>query len=86
MSTICHYCKRPYTEAEIAKKKQARTNNARASIKKMRANGTRIGRAKERNDKLIRKLRDEKGYSIKKIADIVGFSKSVVHRSLQETK
>lgn len=57
--------------------------NAKASSRKAKERGTRVGRKKIRNDDNIWKLRD-RGLSIRAIAKLEGVSTTVVHRALME--
>lgn len=57
--------------------------NAYATATKMQARGTKPGRHKKRDDKLIASLRD-RGMSMRAIAKLAGVSTTAVHRSLWE--
>jgi len=56
--------------------------NAKASIRKAKENGSRIGRNKIRNDENIAKLR-KRGMTIRAIAKVEGVSTTAVQRALK---
>lgn len=58
--------------------------NAKASSRKAKENGSRIGRKKIRNDENICRLRD-RGLSIRAIAKLEGVSTTAVQRSLADS-
>lgn len=81
----CPYCSKPLSKALIDYKRRSKANNARASIAKAKANGSKMGREKVRDDAKILKLR-RKGFSIRAIAWATGVSTTAVQRSLKENK
>lgn len=62
--------------------KKRKIQNAKNSSMKAKLNGNKPGPKKSRDDDEIKRLR-EKGFSIRKIAKLVGFSTSLVWRSLK---
>ena len=70
---ICKACKRPLTEEMIADKRARKVENARASARKAKANGSHIGRLKIRDDEQIKELR-RKGLTMREIAKEIGLN------------
>ena len=73
---------REYNPKEYKRRKSA---NALSSVAKAKANGTKLGRKKIRNDAQIEGLR-KMGYSIRDIAVRVGVSSATVWKSLQKDR
>lgn len=78
----CPYCQEPLSGEVIMRKRRSAAENAHASRAKAKANGTKMGRPKIRDDKLIRELRRQ-GHTIREIALIVGVSTAAVQRGLK---
>lgn len=82
----CHSCgvelskALKYTNPEEYKRRKI--ENGRLSLSKARANGTKVGRRRTRNDSLVRELR-EKGFSMRKIAIEAKCSVGSVQRALK---
>lgn len=84
----CPYCKRDFSEAEMAARKEERARNAQNSRDKCAANGNSLGRKKIGDPETIAgimKLLD-KGYSIRGIAQLSGVSRGVVKRIIAEVR
>ena len=77
----CNYCRRPFTNEELEIKRLAKIENARASARKAKENGTHVGPRQQRDDQKIKELRN-KGFTIRQIAAMVGFSASTVQNAL----
>lgn len=77
----CPRCKREITEQIVRKLKDIKSQNARDSIAKAKARGTKLGRPKLRDDAKINELRC-KGFTIREIARAVGLSTAAVQRGL----
>jgi len=69
-------------DIQIILGKSKKRENANASRKKAKANGSKLGRKKIRDDKSINKLRNT-GLSIRTIAKIEGVSTTAVQRALK---
>ena len=78
----CPRCKRPVTRAVTEDLRARKKQNAINSLAKARANGTKLGRKKIRDDDLIKNLRAE-GFSIREIAFIAKVSTAAVQRGLK---
>ena len=73
---------RSLKEALVVLGRIKKRRNARASVAKAKARGTKMGRPKKRNDEAIQKLRD-RGFSYRKIAKFERISTTAVQRALK---
>jgi len=78
----CPRCRRVVTSSVLQEKYRRRVENARASLAKAKANGTKIGRPMSTNYDRIRSLR-KAGLSIRAIAAREKTSTATVQRALK---
>lgn len=81
----CPYCDEPLSGKTLMRKRRSAADNAHASRAKAKANGTKMGRPKKRDDKLIRELRRQ-GHSLRDVAIIARVSVGAVQRSIKDSK
>lgn len=78
----CPYCQEPLSGETIMRKRRSAAENAHVSRAKAKANGTKMGRPKTRDDGHILQLRD-RGHSIRAIAHACGCSAAAVQRAIK---
>lgn len=77
----CPRCKRIITQEIVDMLRKSKSDNAKASLAKAKANGSKIGRPKIRDDAKINELRC-KGFTIREIAHALKISSAAVQRGL----
>lgn len=85
LRTNCKYCGHVYTEQETARRVLAKKENAARSRQKAKERGVSLGRRQVAFASTVVPLR-EKGYSIRKIAKILGISTTPIQRLLKELR
>lgn len=77
----CTHCKRPYSQEDMAKRKEAKIQNALNSRAKAEANGRKVVRKRKAIPLIVKEMRKQ-GFRVKDIAARLGCSVSAVHRAL----
>lgn len=80
--THCPHCKQIYPEGYVEKAKALSTERKIKSIEDRRKRGDRIGRPRQIEYEVIRRLRDH-GFSIQRIANELKVSRGTVNHALR---